>query len=120
MPTFEERVCELELMLKHHIATTTNIQRDVSSLSDLGAKSFFALNMQLNRLEATVAGHTSTLNSHTATLNSHTATLNSHTATLNAHTAMHNEHKADLASLKDDVAQILQIVSGQHLKKGES
>ena len=109
MPTLEERVTELEMMLKLHIATTANLQRDATGLSDLGAKSFMALSLQLNRLETTVTGHTSQLNRHSAQLDRLEATSKSHTA-------MHDEHKADLASLKDDVSQILKIVSGQNLQ----
>lgn len=102
MPSLEERVTLLETTLSQHIAETAPLKRDIQSLSDLGAKSFVSVNLQLNRLETTV--------------NEHSALLKEHSALLKEHSAILNGHTDDLASLKDDVAQILKIVSGQNLK----
>ncbi len=101
MPSLEERIEALETTLARHIAATAPLKRDVESLTELGAKSFVSLNLQLNRLETTVGSLQSTANRHSDRFDEHAAILKGHTE--------------DLVALKDDVGQILTIVSGQKL-----
>ena len=74
---------------------------DVVMDAELGAKSFVSLNLQLNRLETTVGSLQAKVNRHFDEFDEHAGILKGHTE--------------DLASLKDDVGQILKIVSGQNL-----